>query len=418
MIKNIKEYCFENLRFNRISRLDGKYISEKKIILSIKDDGYFKVYLIDFESNNSDKNYIIRENEINELYEVRNDYLKDCIQCDSTDGNNFFCLFSYSNTEKKKMFYLGGVFGNSGSKIIGSIGNEDCFWGNIIKIDNENNKYLLCYQRQLGNSLAIECQYYSYIDNKIINENINEVGRMTGNPISDKPLMIYIFDNSIIINYDIASDPNINAMLILSSFDFKIKNQVSLASGATTLSISSVSFVKSGSNIYLIYEEDTESKKSTKIKSQSIKPCLNEAYISLSNSQTVDFHFEKDHESEIILFSLDSKINLYVSKDKIVSPNGFVNLQDNDIDFKFAKKEESGVFQNYYCYVSNYGKGSYQYFSLICPITLTICNSACEKYILNKVSTNENNLCTSCITNYYPLIAYSLCYGFYSFFIM
>ena len=396
-----KNSCNRNdlLNLNGILQLDGKFISGTKIILSTRMNSEFIVYLFDF-NNYKNTNFQIRED-----YNYKMNYIKDNIQCDSSDGINFFCIFSYYKSTEWKMFYLRGKFDDNGNENTGNICNNECFWGNIIKFDNLNNKYLLCYQKKLSSSLAIECQYYSYIDNKIVIDNTNEVERMVGESLLNKPLMLYTYENSIIIGYDLKSNTNIMSMLILCSFDFKIKIQSTLVSGSATSSISRVSIINTNSILYIIYEETEElGIKTTKIKSQAIKGCINDKSISLSNNQTINVDFKNGHETDTIFFSLDSNINLFRGNDEIISSNSFVILENNNKIFSFAKKEKSGVFQNYYCYANNEADGLYQFFSLICPISLTICNSACQTCISEKASTDENNLCTSCINDYYPLV--------------
>ena len=73
---------------------------------------------------------------------------------------------------------------------------------------------------------------------------------------------------------------------------------------------------------------------------------------------------------------------------------------ENKQYFFFGKKDNSGVVNNFYCYASNRDDDFFQYFSLICPITITICHHSCETCTINKISSNQNHCCKSCAFGY------------------
>ena len=84
------------------------------------------------------------------------------MQCDSYDEDNFFCIITIkvqgSNEEYWKSLYFKGNFNTITNS--GTICERDCYFGNIIKIDN---KYLVCYNEiTLSEILSIVCKYYSF----------------------------------------------------------------------------------------------------------------------------------------------------------------------------------------------------------------------------------------------------------------
>jgi hypothetical protein len=166
-----------NLVLSNLRLIEGKYISDitdDLLILSVNDNNQFQVYLINLISGVVSQKIIIEDND----YIGDETYFKRSINCDSSDGNNFFCIFCYQGDEEKwKLFYIVGAFG--GNKI-GGIICDDCFLGNIIKISNSINKYLVCYQKKFGTLLSIFCQYYSYIDSHFLKDNAYEVGKVSG----------------------------------------------------------------------------------------------------------------------------------------------------------------------------------------------------------------------------------------------
>ena len=72
--------------------------------------------------------------------------MKINIKCDSYNEISFFCIFSNQNTNYWKLFYLRGEFDNN-IENYRSICDNYCLLGNIIKINNLNNKYLVCYNK-------------------------------------------------------------------------------------------------------------------------------------------------------------------------------------------------------------------------------------------------------------------------------
>ena len=395
-----------------LEQLDGKYISESKIILSTNIGNQFRVYMFDYNDDNYSnyKTYPIQENTLNMNVQG---FSKMNIQCDSADGNNFFCILSYSRLTNWKLFYLRGEFERNGNENVGNICDNECFLGNIIKINNSNNKFLFCYQKETGSvlkQLTIVCQYFSYEDNILIYESKDIASSVVESLY--KPLILYIYDDSILIQVDTRiSESNLNSMLILSSLDLKINIQSNIMSGQGSLNFNTISLINTNKNIYIIYEEGS----STKITGQEIKNCINDNYI-ISNNNVITLNyiekrevdFGNGHLEDIINFSLDPNINLYREEDgrqSAISSNSFISLENENQKFSFfGKKDISGVFQNYYCYLSNKAGGFYQYFSLICPITLTICYSSCQSCISNKIPTNHNHFCRECSSGFHSII--------------
>ena len=97
-----------NLNFNQIGKLNGKLISEKKLIISSYNYNNFKVYLIDLNNNNNNKEKTIPDN----INGVRLNNMDD-IHCDSSDGKNYFCIFCIITGTTRVSYYLKGNFENA-----------------------------------------------------------------------------------------------------------------------------------------------------------------------------------------------------------------------------------------------------------------------------------------------------------------
>ena len=398
---NLKKKGNSGFQLNTLKYFEGKYISdisENKIIVSTNTNNIFKIYMIDLDTGTY-KEKKIEDSE----YLNQETYFKRNIDCDSSGGNTFFCIFCYKGDDIWKLFYIRGEFGAT-NKISGNV-CDDCFLGNIIKENQSANRYLICYQQKSNSLLSIVCQYYTYSEGRLIIGNNYEVGKITGDFYDNKPLILYKHESSILIIFNYSSNNVYFSISILCSLDLKINIITILHTGKSDITMNSFN---DNDYFYSLYEEtDTDNiNKSTKLKMFQLKQCLTTDSIVLSDDVKVPINFGYEHSGQIITFSLDTKILLYrdIDKDIIVSPNGnnYITLENNE-KFEFVKLEESGVFENYYCYMK---KGKlYDFLSLICKITVTICYSSCKSCNPNKISSSEGHLCKECKNNYYPLYA-------------
>ena len=394
------EQLNSNLYLNNIEHLNGVYIKNNTFILSAIVNNSFSIYLIDMDKR------LYKLNKIDDSKFITDEnYMKINIKCDSYDGISFFCIFSYQNPNYWKLFYLRGVFGKT-EENYGSICDNYCRFGNIIKINNLDNKYLVCYNKYFNNYLSIFCQYYSYLEGNVQTDSSYEVSKIYGQYVNDKPLILYNYQYSIIILFDYYFLYRYYIGAILCSLDLKINIQSVITYG-NYLSI--INSFNDDNNFYVFYEETTDYNISTKIIKQQIRQCLQLDSIMLPNLDTkFNINFALDHLNEIITFSLDNNINLYRGENyEIINPNGnnYIALT-NKINFLFGKKENYGVFTNYYCYLSlvDFDKiKNYQFLSLICSIKVTICYPSCKICSINKVASPENHMCQLCSNNYYKL---------------
>ena len=389
-----------NLNFNQIGKLNGKLISEKKLIISSYNYNNFKVYLIDLNNNNNNKEKTIPDN----INGVRLNNMDD-IHCDSSDGKNYFCIFCIITGTTRVSYYLKGNFENaeiSSGKIC-----SNCYNGDVIKLDNLNDKYLLCYENAYTSIfISIYCQYYSFKNNNnILIEESKEVGKLQITSSIEKPLILYKYDYSIIIQFDYISNSKF-CMTIICSLDLKLYSQSNfIKSLSETVNIfNDVDF------LYAIYEDNSSGSRVTKLKKQKFISCNSPTSLSLSDTELKEFKFFEGHsEDDLISFSLDENINLFKGvngnlEKEFISPHGnnFIPYENNII-FNFKKKEITGTFQNYYCYISNLEGEFYTDFSLICPIKLIICHDTCETCNSDKIASSSQHFCTKCDNNYYPI---------------
>ena len=144
----LKQSFINDLYFKGINLLNAKYISETILYLSTIVNNIYKIIKIDFSKNTyQERNMTTKNDDINEF------------QCDSIDNNNFVCIlnyyyyYQYINYEIDYLYYYTGIyyikgqFNNLNNDTIGVICEKNCFLGNIIKIQEMNNKYLICYKQ-------------------------------------------------------------------------------------------------------------------------------------------------------------------------------------------------------------------------------------------------------------------------------
>ena len=405
----INEHCLNNvddinLYFNLtdIEYLEGKYISEKKLLLTGIIKNNFEIIIIDLDNEEIRINIVPQDSNIIEI--ENNLYEKTKIQCESFDGINFLCILSFLKEDNLKLLYnvynlniIDNYLINKGS---GIICDNNCFLGNIIRANNIIGKYLICYQKYSEGFLYIICQYYSFSDNNIIIDISYEVGKISGEPIINKSLILLLYKDSIFIQFDSKSNNLIESILIICSLDLKINIKSILVEGN---SVSTINIINDDYNLYIFYKEEI-GEESLKIKNKKFKECLNSDYISLSNEKK-EMNFIDGHINDFIFFSLNENVKLYKDEEIInnLNENNYMYLE-SDTKLEFEKLGISGVFQSFYSYASSEKDGFYNNFSLICPITITNCYSTCKTCISNKISSSDEHFCTSCINNYNPLI--------------
>ena len=389
-----------NLKLSTLRYFEGKYISnlsQNRIILSVNIGNIFKIYMLNLDSGT------YQEKTIEDIEYINQDtYFKRNIDCDSSDGNNFLCIFCYKGDDIWKLFYITGEF-DTNIKNTGSV-CDDCFLGNIIRENQSANRYLVCYQRKSNTLLYIVCQYYTYNEGRLIIGNTYEVGQLTGDYYDNKPLILYKHESSIFIIFNYSSNNVYFSISILCSLDLKINILSIIHTGKSVITMDSFN---DNDYFYSLYEETDNDNinKSTKLIMFQLKQCHATNSIIISDDVNDPINFGYEHSGQIISFSLDTKILLYRDKDKgiIVSPNGnYITLENNE-KFKFEKLEETGVFDNYYCYMNKNENKLYQFLSLICKITVTICYPTCKSCNPNKISSSEEHLCKECKGNFFPL---------------
>ena len=392
-LKQQKKY--NELNFTGIKQLTGRSISENIIIISTIINNNFKIYRINL-NNNIFKEHIINE----DLIQEKNNKLD--IQCDSFDGNIFLCIYRFKfnvSPYKYKFLYYKGEFDVLNTEINGAINEDNCDSGNIIKFNYINNKFLVCYKAYNDDIVSIICQYYLYLNNKIIIENSNIITQLQN---KQSGLIIYIYNYSIFIIYNYYVEhyyhtfrDNIYSYLIICSFDFHIKIQ------SYSYSDKIIYFFINNDNYYYYITEyffynNYPMKYITTIIKKELLKCLNIKSITLSNNESKEIDFNNGNKYEYITFSLDTNILLY-KDNQIISNNDntLISLKENS-KFILKQREKPDIFENYYCYKNSS-------FSLICPLNITVCYSSCKTCISsNNVSLTEH-FCTSCINGFYPI---------------
>ena len=382
-------------------KIDAKILKDtKKLIIFGIMNSYFQVFLINLESTRSEdflKFQFPQDTNIDSRLTYQN-YRKENIQCNSLDGNNFFCTFFYSNrlssTGDYTMFYINGNFSNANEKTIRVICDQDCLNGNIETINND--KYLLCYQKSSNSYFFIICQYYTLYSNSI--EEGKEIFQYF-TPNVEKfalvPLLIYKYDKTIFVQFDYRITNNEYAYIINLSTNFKIYLDTKLIDQGKGFEISTVNFYNDDNYFYHTYKikRDTTSNavSDTKIYRTKLIQCQPQKNLTLSvTNDKLTYNFLKDHENMEIRFSINDNLHLNPS----ITYYNPANAKENN--FTFQRGVTSGILDNYYIYsLSNS-------FSLICPLNITSCFSLCDYCEPNQEGTSDEQYCTKCINGYHP----------------
>ena len=384
------------LRFEgTIRQINGRIINNNQLLLYGIFGADFIVYKIDLSTQAFTQMRI--PNNLGSVSFQSYDTYKN-MQCDSYDEDNYFCIITIkvqgNNEEYWKSLYFKGNY----DTIInaGNICERDCYFGNIIKIDN---KYLVCYNEiTLSEILSIVCQYYSFEGNNIIIEAGYETAKFTATRVFEKPLILHFYKDSIFINVDFESK-SIYSFFIESSFDFKINIKSYIVSGHSE----GINIFNDDSNIYFLYESEVDSKKTTFIKKTSLLSC-NVDTVNIANNNVIVNFYEGHNNNQKIAFSLDKNTKLYKGSQVVGSTlDNYISLDTNE-NFVFQRNNDIGVFQNFYAYVYiRENNGISQSFSLICPLKLVICPESCESCDPTKNVSSINHYCTKCNNDYYPI---------------
>ena len=383
------------LRLENIRQLNGRILGNNQLILYGIFGLDFIVYKIDLSTSSFSQ--MIIPNNLGSVSFNNYDTYKN-IQCDSYDEDNFFCIITIkvqgTNEEYWKSLYFKGNYNSITNS--GNICERDCYFGNIIKIDN---KYLVCYNEiTLSEILSIVCQYYSFERNNIIIGEGYETAKFTATKVSEKPLILHSYKDSIFIDVDFESK-SIYSFFIQSSFDFKINIKSYIVSGHSE----GINFFNDDNYIYFLYEFNDDSKTTTFMKKTSILSCNVDTVNIANNNVNVNF-YEGHTNNQKIAFSLDKNTKLYKGSQVIGSTlDNYISL-DTDEKFVFQRINNIGVFWNYYAYVIiRENNGISQSFSLICPLKLVICPESCESCDPTKNVSSVNHFCTKCNNEYYPI---------------
>ena len=210
-----------NLYFRNLIKLEGRYIQENKLIIYTLESRNFNCYLI----NMKEKQYSLKEiGTIPDTIQEDDYKYVSYVKCDSVEGINFMCIYYYQKTTNSwQMNYVYGNF-DSHNVFSGSIFSETCAYGNLIRLNDFNEKkYLICYMK-IGSSDLIDnviCQKF-YIDNeRLIIEQNYELWKDTNTYFKRKPIILYSYENSIIIEFDYHTSSMHYSRIILLSSDLK-----------------------------------------------------------------------------------------------------------------------------------------------------------------------------------------------------
>ena len=364
--------------------------------LSIISNNIFKIFYIDLTDENNNNEISIPTSFTSQSGTKKN------IQCDfSIDGDSIMCIFGWQigdNYDNK--YWIRKLSSDTGSDE-GNICTGNCFLGNIAKVSDADNSYLVCYEKTTykdtdSKTLSIICQYYTLKSNGVIIDDKYDIGQITINYIYEKPLNLIVYENTIFVQFNFGYMISYAGALIISSLDFKI-NVKSLINNNAPIG----NFLNDETNYISFYEDEANSK--TKIKKGDFVKCIDDKFKMLS-LEYVSVKFEENHIGQNIGFSLNKSTKLFKG-DEIVSMTGnnFIEITNSNMNFNFRKIEENGKFSNYYFYAGDFSSGIYQSFSLICQIDIIICFQSCKSCNHEKSISSKEQYCKECNSGYYPI---------------
>jgi len=391
-----------NLYFRNLIKLEGRYIQENKLIIYTLESRNFNCYLI----NMKEKQHSLKE--IGEIPDsIQEDIYKyvSYIKCDSVEGINFMCIYYYQKTTNSwQMNYAYGNF-DSQNVFSGSIFSETCAYGNLIRLNHFNEKkYLICYMK-IGSSDLIDnviCQKF-YIDNeRLIIEQNYELWKDTNTYFKRKPIILYSYENSIIIEFDYHTSSMHYSRIILLSSDLKFNIHSNIYYIENRYE--SYNLNNNNKTFYLLFQKVSTST-STEIRYLYLLNDVdnnNDIMLSNSNNYISPYIFNFNNK-EYFVYSLDENIALFKNGEIMGLSDLYEISSLTNAQFRFQKKNKIGVFYNYFSFMNSKIENRYQNFTLIKKITVTICYDSCNECISNQVGTFYDNLCTECINNYYPI---------------
>ena len=365
-------------------------------ILSFISGNAFKIFYIDLTNASNNK-----EIQIPSSFTSKSGTKKN-IQCDfSKDGDSIMCIFGWQVSENnyENKYWIRKLSSNDGVSDEGNICLGDCFLGNIAKVSDADNSYLICYEKKAykdseSQTLSIICQYYTLKSNGVIIDDKYEIGQITISDIYQKPLKIIVYENTIMVQFNFRYFLNYAGGLIISSLDFKINVKSLINNNAP------VENFLNDETSYLSFYEDTDI---TKIKKESFVNCIDDKFKMLSQD-SVSVKFEENHIGKNIGFSLNKSTKLFKGEEIVsMTGNNFIEIINSNMNFNFRKIDENGKFSNYYFYVGDYSSGYYQQFSLICQIDIIICFQSCKSCNNEKSISSKEQYCLECNSGYYPI---------------
>ena len=357
----------------------------------------FYIYKINLTSKERQQ-YEILENDIKNIshYKVKSD-----IKCDfSNDGEKFLCILTLKNDDNQ---FIGILYSNYSGKFTQAkkIDNNynNYFLGNVKKVDDSNNKYLICYEQENSNSiifLDIKCEYYSLKDGDIIKEESYIVPNIPYNLGGnyDRSLIIHLYENSLFIVTDIPNGQTSSEYLIFNTLDLKANNSQTILFAVWK---KITYFFNDDNHYYEIYIIDS----TTKIRKMDLMECPNKEYTLERGQKSIELDFLKEYTNTNmeVYFSLNPSISIYKNGDGsplIVGDNQHIILSTS-LSYSIGKNVENGIFNNYYYF----SKGTE--FSLVCQMKVIICYKSCSTCNPRINSTSTNKYCTVCGENYFPI---------------
>ena len=396
--------CTRN-SYDSISKVEGKYVNKNQFIIFCVRNSDLMIYLFQLNTENPIKTETVST--------LSNSALRTTafIKCESFSGNDYFCIYfyqEYKSADNTYFWIMNYSYGDFNGKITsGNMCNELCQYGDIIKINDIKEKYLICYIKFSTGSNNIDsiiCQYY-YYENGNLNYGKNYDIMKGSLLMQPSPPILLLYENSIfmLFNYFLG-DGLIATRMILFPPDLKFNIHSEIINRDKNYEYKINNFIVNSDSYSLIFSESDK----TYLSKSDFKVPGNDSNIILSQKNDYKREFEFSGNNYVML-SIDENLNLYKGE-KIVGMTGVLDLSSSSDEEKYSfriKGHPIGVYYNYINYINSFSSGNfYSEFSLIYKITVTVCYDTCNDCIEEQIGTSTEHFCTECITNpikYYPI---------------
>ena len=418
---------FDNLIYNPEINYQIRMINEREFIFSF-------IYISDFYLYKLNRS--LKDKKGGKKNIITDGFTLNTIECDSFDGNYFFCAYSlikrdpYTFAYTIKSYYSFEKIDNT--NLQKNVLTNDASGPSLIKIEHNGKKKFLVCSVEIKNDPSIYYQSFIQEEDNIYKEKIFSIGQGNGKAIDNKQ---YNKKNPIILkqhNYSIYTlvlmkvDPNSDeteTILYISTLDFSINIPITLDQEAKILEKKNILI----NDYYLVVLKikSTETEIDVYIREFNLQCEQTELYdITGKNEinlydliQNPSFKDENDEQATYLSFFLDTLTYLEVDGSRNMGEllNKIVIFRSKPNSIKLKQNPDLRITENYYIYHFGYNSNSYKILSNFCFFKVINCYESCKKCNIDIAGSKESHQCSECLdTQYKKFITNKNAEGYYN----